>query len=62
MGAFVGALGAMIGSFGLYQGSFGVFLFASLLTGIYISAQGFYCFAAIDNAPEDIVQKLSLLF
>lgn len=52
IGAFGGALGAMVGSIGLYAGSFGIFLFGSLLTGIYMSAQGFYRFAAIDNASE----------
>ena len=57
IGAFGGALGAMTGSFGLYQDSFGVFLFGSLLTGIYMSAQGFYRFAAIDNASEDFRPK-----
>ena len=52
IGAFGGALGAVVGSIGLYLGSFGIFLFGSLLTGIYMSAQGFYRFAAIDNASE----------
>ena len=52
IGAFGGALGAMVGSIGLYTSSFGIFLFGSLLTGIYMSAQGFYRFAAIDNASE----------
>ena len=52
IGAFGGALGAMVGSIGLFASSFGIFLFGSLLTGIYMSAQGFYRFAAIDNASE----------
>ena len=52
IGAFGGALGAMVGSIGLYTSSFGIFLFGSFLTGIYMSAQGFYRFAAIDNASE----------
>jgi MFS family permease len=52
IGAFGGALGAMVGSIGLYASSFGIFLFGSFLTGIYMSAQGFYRFAAIDNASE----------
>ena len=52
IGAFGGALGAMVGSIGLYASSFEIFLFGSLLTGIYMSAQGFYRFAAIDNASE----------
>ena len=52
IGAFGGALGALVGSVGLYVGSFWVFLFGSLLTGVYMSAQGFYRFAAIDNVSE----------
>ena len=52
LGAIGGALGAVIGAFGLYHESFPVFLLGSLLTGIYMSAQGFYRFAAVDTASE----------
>ncbi|MCC5985085.1 MAG: MFS transporter [Rhodobacteraceae bacterium] len=45
-----GTVGAVIGAMGLLQGSFGLFLLGSLLTGIYMSGQGFYRFAATDTA------------
>lgn len=51
-GAVFGALGGIIGAYGLYLGSFPVFLFGSLLTGVYMSAHGFYRFAAADTASE----------
>ena len=41
VGALGGALGAAIGAWGLVAASFPVFLAGSLLTGIYMSAQGF---------------------
>ena len=49
-GAVGGALGAAIGALGLYYASFTLFLIGSLLTGVYMSAQGFYRFAATDTA------------
>ncbi|WP_372884332.1 MFS transporter [Shimia sp.] len=52
VGAAGGAAGGAIGAYGLYLGSFPVFLLGSLLTGIYMSAQGFYRFAAADTASE----------
>ncbi|MCB2093621.1 MAG: MFS transporter [Rhodobacteraceae bacterium] len=52
-----GAAGAGVGALGLYHGSFPVFLAGSLITGIYMSAQGFYRFAATDTAPEDFRPK-----
>lgn len=52
IGALGGALGGMIGAYGLYQGNFTIFLLGSLLTGIYMSAHGFYRFAAADSASE----------
>lgn len=52
VGAGSGALGAIVGSYGLYLGSFPVFLCGSLLTGIYMSAHGFYRFAAADIASD----------
>jgi hypothetical protein len=55
-GFFVGALGGGIGAafaaWGLWIDSFPLFLFGSYLTGIYMSAQGFYRFAAADTASE----------
>ena len=57
VGTTGGALGAAVGAYGLYIGSFPVFLCGSLLTGIYMSAQGFYRFAAADTASDDFRPK-----
>ncbi|WP_193141725.1 MULTISPECIES: MFS transporter [unclassified Meridianimarinicoccus] len=55
-GFLIGAMGGMIGALicvlALSQGSFALFLLGSYLTGIYMSAQGFYRFAAADTASE----------
>lgn len=56
-GAFFGALGGLVGAYGLYLGSFPVFLLGSLLTGVYMSAHGFYRFAAADTASESFRPK-----
>lgn len=50
IGVFGGLCGSAIGVVGLMQGSFPIFLVGSYLTGIYMSAQGFYRFAAADTA------------
>ncbi|MBO6868336.1 MAG: MFS transporter [Thalassococcus sp.] len=52
VGALGGALGGVVGAYGLYLNSFPVFLLGSLLTGVYMSAQGFYRFAAADTASD----------
>lgn len=52
VGALAGAAGATLAAFGLYIGHFWLFCAASLLTGGYMSAQGFYRFAAADLASE----------
>lgn len=52
IGAIAGAVGALVAAYGLYVGSFGILLAGSLITGIYMSAQGFYRFAATDTASE----------
>ena len=52
VGAFGGALGAAIGAWGLVTSSFPLFLLGSTFTGLYMSAQGFYRFAATDTASE----------
>ncbi|WP_335946130.1 MULTISPECIES: MFS transporter [Salipiger] len=52
LGALGGALGGAVGAYGLYTASFPIFLAGSFLTGIYMSAQGFYRFAAADTASE----------
>ena len=51
-GAAGGALGGAVGAYGLYMASFPIFLAGSFLTGLYMSAQGFYRFAAADTASE----------
>ncbi len=50
VGSLGGALGAAVGAWGLMRASFPIFLAGSLLTGLYMSAQGFYRFAATDTA------------
>jgi MFS family permease len=51
-GALGGALGAAIGAWGLITGSFLLFCIGGLFSGIYMSAQGFYRFAAADSASD----------
>lgn len=57
VGATAGALGGLIGAYGLFLGSFPIFLVGSLLTGIYMSAHGFYRFAAADTASDEYRPK-----
>ncbi len=57
VGALGGGLGAALAGFGLWIDHFGLFLIGSYLTGIYISAQGFYRFAATDTASEGFRPK-----
>ncbi len=52
VGALGGLLGALVSAWALSQGSFALFLLGSYLTGIYMSAQGFYRFAAADTASD----------
>ena len=47
----------MIGAVGLYYSSFPLFLLGSLFTGVYMSAHGFYRFAATDTAPPEFQAK-----
>ncbi|MBD3677153.1 MAG: MFS transporter [Rhodobacteraceae bacterium] len=56
-GALGGSVGAAIGAYGLMQSSFALFLLGSLFTGMYMSAQGFYRFAAADTASEEYRPK-----
>ena len=48
-----GAAGAAISALGLWIGSFWLLMFGGLMTGIYMSAQGFLRFAATDTAPPE---------
>jgi MFS family permease len=50
IGALAGALGAALGAMGLQYQSFWLFVIGALFTGVYMSAQGFYRFAAADTA------------
>ncbi len=52
-----GSLGAAIAAYGLYQSSFTLFIVGSAFTGMYMSAQGFYRFAAADTASDDFRPK-----
>jgi MFS family permease len=51
-GACGGGVGSLLCALALVEESFGLFLAGSLLTGLYMSAQGFYRFAATDGATE----------
>jgi MFS family permease len=53
LGAAGGGVGSAICALALVRGSFGLFLAGSLLSGLYMSAQGFYRFAATDGASDD---------
>ena len=57
LGTLAGAAGAAIAAWGLYIGSFLTLLAGSYLTGIYMSAQGFYRFAATDMASDAFKPK-----
>ena len=57
IGALGGASGAAVAAYGLWSDSFLVFLLGSYLTGIYMSAQGFYRFAAADTASDSFRPK-----
>lgn len=57
LAVLAGALGAAICFAGIGLGSFTLFMLGSGLTGIYMSAQGFYRFAATDTAPPEFEAK-----
>ena len=52
LGAAGGTIGGIIGAYGLFIHSFPIFLLGSFCTGIYMSAHGFYRFAAADTASD----------
>lgn len=57
LAVLAGGAGAALAAWGLSAGSFWLFMAGSLLTGVYMSAQGFYRFAATDAAPDDYAPK-----
>lgn len=57
IGALGGLLGALICVGALWIADFWLFLLGSYMTGIYMSAQGFYRFAATDTASESFRPK-----
>ncbi|MDP7152430.1 MAG: MFS transporter [Paracoccaceae bacterium] len=57
IGTAGGALGSAVAAYGLYIQSFTIFLIGSFLTGMYMSAQGFYRFAAADTASDEFRPK-----
>ena len=57
VGTVFGAMGALVAAFGLFQQSFVIFLLGSLLTGTYMSTQGFFRFAASDTASPEFQPK-----
>lgn len=56
-GAIGGAAGGALGAAGLILGNFWLFCLGAMLTGIYMSAQGFYRFAAADTATDSFRPK-----
>jgi len=57
VGTMGGAFGAAIGAYGLMQSSFLLFVIGALFSGMYMSAQGFYRFAAADTASDEFRPK-----
>lgn len=57
VGALGGAIGGALGAYALYTASFALFCLAGLFTGIYMSAQGFFRFAAADTASAEFRPK-----
>lgn len=57
VGCAGGTIGAAISAYALTQSDFLLFLLGSFFTGIYMSAQGFYRFAATDTASPEFRPK-----
>ncbi len=57
VGALGGLIGAAVSAWALTLESFMLFILGSYLTGIYMSAQGFYRFAAADTASDSFRPK-----
>lgn len=57
IGALGGGIGGLLGAYALSTSNFVLFVIAALFTGVYMSAQGFYRFAAADTASESYRPK-----
>jgi len=57
LGVVAGGLSAAMQVYALYTQSFQLFLVGGFLTGIYMSAQGFFRFAATDTASPEFMPK-----
>ena len=57
IGVLGGAIGAALAAIALWIGSFELFLVGSAFTGIYMSSQGFFRFAATDMASKEYSAK-----
>ncbi|MFO7857153.1 MAG: MFS transporter [Paracoccaceae bacterium] len=57
LGAFGGMTGAALCAVALFLGSFPLFLVGAFCTGLYMSAHGFYRFAAADGASDTFRPK-----
>ncbi len=57
LAVIAGGLGAAVAAAGLWSGSFLLMLAGSLMTGLYMSAQGFYRFAATDTGPAEFAPR-----
>ena len=58
LACMIAALGAAVAFVGLQTGSFATFTAGCTLLGVYMSAQGFYRFAAADVAPEALQPRM----
>lgn len=58
LACMIAAAGAMMAYAGLRAGSFALFTAGTTLCGVYMSAQGFYRFAATDTAPVGLHPRL----
>ncbi|MEM1374083.1 MAG: MFS transporter [Pseudomonadota bacterium] len=56
-GSLGGLCGSLIGAYALSIGDFWVLLIGSYMTGMYMAAQGFYRFAAVDTASDSYRAK-----
>ena len=58
LACMIAALGAGTAFAGLQKGSFALFTLGCALIGTYMSAQGFFRFAAVDVAPEPLQPRM----